>query len=215
MQDFFKNYLPERNLKLSSSDRLTVFPEATQVISDAFVNELVDIVHASPSPPGTVNTKMDTVLIRREAGAHGLRTQSYGMSGKCIGPIHPHNAYTNYFQSIDHRVGRVRLIFKLPPHYEVPDPLVYIQTFQGPHSQTPLKLVNMYQVKRSRYTAQYHHHYEEEIIPLSMIRRTCHLLPVFGTETPVADPSKFDALEMFEQFYVNSYLDLHTFQFLF
>jgi hypothetical protein len=117
----------------------------------------------------------------------------------------------------DHYVGRIRLIFKLPPQYGIATPLAYIQRFNGPHqvANGPLKRVNMYRVERSHYSAEYGHQYEEEVVPLSFIRRTCHLLPIFGEHTPVFDDSETpDSLELFDQFYLNSYLDLHTFQFL-
>jgi hypothetical protein len=74
----------------------------------------------------------------------------------------------------------------------------------------------MYRVERSRYAAEYQHGYEEEVIPLSFIRRTCHLIPIFGEDTLSVDDleSAPDPLELFEEFYLNSYFDLHTFQFL-
>jgi hypothetical protein len=73
----------------------------------------------------------------------------------------------------------------------------------------------MYRVERSCYTAQYDHHYEEQVIPLTLIRRSCHLIPEFGNNTPVVDDaSSLDPLELFKKFYVNSYFDLHMFQIL-
>jgi hypothetical protein len=128
-----------------------------------------------------------------------------------------HFNFTNlrFIFSLAHYIGQVRLIFKLPIQYQIPDPLVYIHRFRGPTSTNPLKLVNMYRVERERYTAQYDHHCVGEIIPLSRIRRTCHLIPVFGRTTPVFSPSSGSALDSYNVFYVNSYLDLHSFQMLY
>lgn len=132
--------------------------------------------------------------------------------------VDPFTVVDHYPILLDHRVGRVRLIFKLPPYYHIPDPLVLIQTFKGPTHNAPLKRVNMYRVERSRYTNEFDYHYEEEIIPLALIRRTCHLIPVFDNNNrpPIANTSSspWDPLEQFERFYVNSYLDLHSFQLL-
>jgi hypothetical protein len=111
----------------------------------------------------------------------------------------------------------MQLIFKLPDHYNIPIPLAYIRTFKGPQqvSGGPLKRVNMHRVERSRYTVEYQPGYEEEVIPLSFIRCTCHLIPSFGGDTLSVDDleSAPDPLELFEEFYLNSYFDLHTFQF--
>ncbi|EUC56746.1 hypothetical protein RSOL_193550 [Rhizoctonia solani AG-3 Rhs1AP] len=197
IDEFFEDYnIP---LVFSPDDKLTVFPKATQIIDDAFVTGLVDRVHASPVPSGSgSHGSFDTVLIRKaEQGRHHLLNRlTYGMS--------------------DHRVGRVRLIFKLPPHYNFHDPLVYIQQFDGPSRRDPLVEVNMYGIKRKRHTQQYGKRYVEEVIPLAWIRRTCHLIPQFGRaeDTPLVDMSPPDPLELFDNFFINSYFDLHTFQLL-
>ncbi|GAB1520444.1 hypothetical protein RhiTH_003519 [Rhizoctonia solani] len=115
-----------------------------------------------------------------------------------------------------HRVGIVWLIFKLPPHYNFNDPLVYIQRFDGPSRRGPLVDVNMYGIKQQRHTQRYGKRYVEEVIPLAWIRRTCHLIPQFGRaeDTPLVDTSPPNPLELFDNFFVNSYFDLHTFQLL-
>ncbi|CAE6469638.1 unnamed protein product [Rhizoctonia solani] len=198
MNEFFDDY--QVPLVFSPNDKLIVFPKATQIIDDAFATGLVDRVHASPAPPsasGSVGS-FDTVLIRKIEPGQGRfpNRLTYGMS--------------------DHRIGRVRLIFKLPPHYNFPDPLVYIQRFDGPSRRDPLVDVNMYGTKRMRHTQQYDGRYIEEVIPLALIRRTCHLIPQFGRpeHTPLVDTSPPDPLEMFDNFYLNTYFDLHLFQLL-
>ncbi|KAG8710887.1 hypothetical protein FRC11_004010 [Ceratobasidium sp. 423] len=197
MDEFFEDYAMP--LVFSSSDKLTVFPKATQIINDAFTTGLVDRVHASPVPSASgSHGSFDTVLIRKAEQSRGQvpNRLTYGMS--------------------DHRVGRVRLIFKLPSHYGFHDPLVYIQRFDGPSRRDPLVEVNMYGIKRKRHTQHYGERYVEEVIPLAWIRRTCHLIPQFGRpeDTPLVDMSPPDPLELFDNFFINSYFDLHLFQLL-
>ncbi|CAE6457916.1 unnamed protein product [Rhizoctonia solani] len=196
IDEFFDNYFPNRGFTISPDDRLTVFPKATQIINDAFVTGLIDRVHASPRPSqSTSGPKFDTVLIRKVIPGEFPEQYTYGMP--------------------NHRVGRVRLIFKLPSHYNIPDPLVYIQRFDTP-SRNPLVSVNMHGIQWMRHIPQWGRRRVEEVVPLAFIRRTCHLIPQFGvpsiTSSVDGDPS--DPLTLFEKFYVNSYLDLHTFQLL-
>jgi hypothetical protein len=83
MNEFFEQYLPDRNLTFSLDNRLTVFPKATQVIDDAFVTSWVDIMHASPSSSCSLHSKFDMVLIRKISQTNPAPNQlSYGMSGK-------------------------------------------------------------------------------------------------------------------------------------
>ncbi|KAG8697208.1 hypothetical protein FRC11_000180, partial [Ceratobasidium sp. 423] len=161
INEFFEDYIPDRTLQISPDDRITVFPKATQIINDAFVTGFVDHIHASPAQPSqsASSAKFDTVLIRKVEPGCVPQQLTYGMSS--------------------HRVGRVRLIFKLPPHYNIPDPLVYIQRFEGPSRRDPLVNVNMYGIKRLRHTQQWEGRYVEEVVPLAFIRRTCHLIPQF------------------------------------
>ncbi|KAG9073879.1 hypothetical protein FS749_014599 [Ceratobasidium sp. UAMH 11750] len=182
------------------NDRLEVFPKATQVIDDAFSSDLVDRVHASPARPGgSTKSRFDTALIRRGAASEAsqLSVPSYGIA--------------------PHYIGRIRLIFKLPPRYRIDDTLVLIQRFRITSYTQPNKKMGMYKVARERYTEADGRGYREAIVPLSHVRRSCHLVPEFGTATatPIIDSrTPFDALEAYENFYLNSYLDLHSFRLL-
>ncbi|QRW22532.1 helicase swr-1 [Rhizoctonia solani] len=197
MNKFFDNYnIP---LVFSPDNRLTVFPKATQIIDNAFATALVDCVHASPVPsvlgsPGA----FDMVLIKKAEPGQGQfpGRLTYGMPAHCI--------------------GQVCLIFKLLPHYNIHNPLVYIQQFDRPSWRAPLVEVNMYRVKQTCHTQQYDKCYVEEVIPLVLICQTCHLIPQFGRpkNTPLIDTPTADPLELFENFFINSYFDLHTFQML-
>ncbi|KAF8600174.1 hypothetical protein BDV93DRAFT_559654 [Ceratobasidium sp. AG-I] len=159
LDEFLSKYYPNSTVKVDRHDRLTVFPKATQRIHDVVTSDLTDLIHASPHASGSClspflrTSKFDTVLIRKETAMPDQPL--YGMK--------------------DHRGGQVRLIFTLPPKYGTPDPLVYIHRFERPRSQTPIQLTGMFRVQRERYPAQYHNHYIGEILPLSSIRRSCHL----------------------------------------
>jgi hypothetical protein len=75
--------------------------------------------------------------------------------------------------------------------------------------------MGMFRVVRERYTVADGRAYREAILPLAHIRRSCHLVPEFGKETPIVDSyAPFDALEEYETFYLNCFLDLHSFQLL-
>lgn len=73
----------------------------------------------------------------------------------------------------------------------------------------------MYRVTRSRYGAAHGNHFIGEVLPLSLIRQTCHLIPEFGEETAHFITSQPSVLETFNSFYVNSFLDLHSFELLY
>jgi hypothetical protein len=120
---------------------------------------------------------------------------------------------TDSFSYVGHDIGRVRLIFKLPSHYNIPHPLVYIQRFKVPSRRDPLVDVNMFGVKRMRHIPQWEERYVEGVIPLAYVRRTCHLIPQFN-KPQNANARHSEPLELFDDFYINSYFDLHFFQLL-
>jgi hypothetical protein len=73
----------------------------------------------------------------------------------------------------------------------------------------------MHRVQRQQYTAWYDEYYVGKIYPLSSVRRTCHLIPEFGQDTPTFSASSPPALVQYDKFYVNTYLDIHTRLFLY
>jgi hypothetical protein len=106
------------------------------------------------------------------------------------------------------------MIFTLPQRYGIPDPLVCVHMFRSPTTASPAQLTGMYQVRRERYPALYGNHPIEKVFFLSDIRRTCHLIPEFGRGRNPFWASAPPALERFDSFYVNSYLDQHSYIFL-
>lgn len=138
--------------------------------------------------------RFDTVLIDIREPEQRLET-SYGIN--------------------EHIVGEVRLIFKLPPHCGIDDPLIFVNVFRSPKSNAlPTRPTGMYRFWRKRWPAAYSNHYVGKIFFLSAVRRTCHLIPEFaGTRTPYSSDSP-PALESFESFYLNPFLDWHSLLFL-
>ncbi|KAJ7862571.1 hypothetical protein B0H13DRAFT_1900002 [Mycena leptocephala] len=102
-------------------------------------------------------------------------------------------------------VARVRVIFKLPEHHgNYPDPLVYIDWFKP--LTTPVANLEMYRVSLSTRMR----HQKSEIIPITDIVRSCHLIPRFGRRIDPTWTSE-NVLDRFKEFYLNPYLRHHDF----
>ncbi|KAI0070092.1 hypothetical protein K474DRAFT_1744707 [Panus rudis PR-1116 ss-1] len=150
-----------------------------------------DVVHCRPAYISTRNIsipgRFDTVLVN---SGHDL---------------YSHNAK-------DHRIARARVIFSIPDFAHgifkgdqpVPKYLVYVEWFTAFTNPDPNH--GMYRVSPlirngSRVAS---------IIPLSNIRRSAHLFPVFGA---VADRSwtADNVLDQCSKFYVNNFSDRHMY----
>jgi hypothetical protein len=137
------------------------------------------------------------------------------MKGKHSFSINSLVSWLTIYQCSDHYVGRVRLIFKLPPHYGVEEPLAMVQLFRITSYGQPNKRMGMFKATRERYRDRDQRTFQEQVVPLSHIRRSCHLVPDFGVQTPIIDSfTPFDSLENYDGFYLNHFLDLHTFRLL-
>ena len=53
-----------------------------------------------------------------------------------------------------------------------------------------------------------------QVIDVNLIARGAHLLPVYGSSRVSEDLSHHDALDWFQSFFVNKFVDHHTFEFL-
>ena len=96
-------------------------------------------------------------------------------------------------------------IFTLPPEYgSFPDPLLYVEWFT--YFGTIDKDIGMHIIGHSTRN----HHRRAEIIPVSNVLCTCHLIPRFGK---VIDPRWHmdNILDEKIKFYVNLYLRHHDF----
>jgi hypothetical protein len=82
LAEFFRNFY-RREVEISNTGYLEVFPKATQIINDAFASDLVDRVHASPARAGgPITSRFDTVLIYKGSTSRGedFTRPSYGIS---------------------------------------------------------------------------------------------------------------------------------------
>ncbi|KAJ6527883.1 hypothetical protein DFH09DRAFT_935537 [Mycena vulgaris] len=103
------------------------------------------------------------------------------------------------------RVARVRVIFRLPEqHGTFPDPLAYIDWYTS--LGQPIADIRMHQVTPSSRN----HQRNSEVIPITDIVRSCHLIPVFGRSV---DPTWTSdrVLDQAKSFYLNPYLRHHDF----
>lgn len=115
-----------------------------------------------------------------------------------------HNQY-DLNESKGYRVAQVRAIFILPEYFPLRVPLAYVEYFTP--FTTQRKDNELYAVKRSWKAGRR----ESAVISIEAIRCSCHLIPIFGGRV---DPSwtSDNVLELCDSFYLNSYLDIETFQ---
>jgi hypothetical protein len=109
------------------------------------------------------------------------------------------------------RVAQLRAIFSLPDSFGVPEPLVYLELFTSPHGDNPIANIGMYRVRRAEQGGTRC----AQVVPLSLIYRSVHLLPMFGSRTSAWNWEPTNVLETCNVFYVNQYVDTHSFGLLF
>ncbi|KAG2345890.1 hypothetical protein BDR05DRAFT_1012126 [Suillus weaverae] len=151
-------------------------------------------VHAKPSRTATrgrndaIPARFDTALINNGTG------DSVGIEG--------------------YRVGQIRTIFSLrqkdaqsmfPPTRQPPKHLAYVEWFT-PFPSTPDLQHGMYKISRFVCSGER----IASIIPVSNIARSIHLIPKFGRVAPRHWTSS-NVLEKCDTFFINYYIDRHSF----
>ncbi|KAG2113682.1 hypothetical protein DEU56DRAFT_874333 [Suillus clintonianus] len=155
------------------------------------MSKTLDKICATPSTPPSGRSqgspgRFDMVLVRTE-GEVNVHTQGTALEGL--------------------RVAQVRFLFDLPPHLRIagqPFYLALIKWFKPFHGCN--NLLKMHSVSRS-YVGQAP---RAEVIPITHIVGSCHLIPKFGTH---ADPMwrADEVLDVCKTFYVNPWIDITMF----
>ncbi|OBZ73416.1 hypothetical protein A0H81_07111, partial [Grifola frondosa] len=98
-------------------------------------------------------------------------------------------------------VARVQAIFRIPDSYGAcaEHPLAYVEWFTP--FRTPVPDIGMYKISQSFRN----HRRRTSIIPVTQIKRSCHLLPVWGKKMEHSWTSE-NVLDECKHFYVNPYL---------
>lgn len=172
-----------------------------------------DIVKAIPKSKEFPDGRFDTVVVITSDEA-----ESHGLAGR--GFAHVETPYLLTI-SLGTRIGRVKIIFSLPKDLHAPggkipaplawpkEPLAYVEWYtrlgglaNGVHG--------MYQISRSKVDKD--GHYPGEVIPLSNIRQSCMLFPVFQGSPDEAAWKPSNVLDKAEKFLVNNWLSKYSYQ---
>jgi hypothetical protein len=121
------------------------------------------------------------------------------------------------------RVGRVRVIFTLPQQVETfigpqptPEnwpkgPLVYVEWYTKLASTADVKNGLMYRIRKAPTTTTNPPRVQGAILPLSNIRQSCMLFPIFPEDVPTNwTPSNI--LDNASTFLVNNWLSKYSYQ---
>ncbi|KAG8947757.1 hypothetical protein FRC03_000937 [Tulasnella sp. 419] len=200
LTDFFKANLPSNQFRQPTfSDKFDLYKVVRFSVpfltdsSDSFI----DRVRASPAIPerrtAYARTKakpahFDTVLIKTGYKGPGQSERGQG-----------------------YRVVQVRAMFTVPKNLaNYPHPLAYVEYFTN-FTREPNQRIKLLEV--SRVISHVNHKRQSGVIRLDSIYRSCHLIPKFGKRI---DP-RWEAETVLEQcnnFYVNDFLDLHSYNIL-
>jgi hypothetical protein len=207
-------YLNESELPFKHVNVYNMFRFHPQGIHDE--EEESDIVRAFPRSAQHPCGRFDTVIAIINETA-----ESTGLAGKR--PIIAiYEIIKKFCQGT--RVGRVRVIFTLPeevqsitgirpaPSNWPKDPLVYIEWYSRLENAAKPRNGMMYCIKKvSSTTMDQGTRVQAAILPLSSIRQSCMLFPVFPISVP-AHWTPDSVLDYASSFYINNWLSKYDYQ---
>ncbi|KAJ7055382.1 hypothetical protein C8F01DRAFT_1321222, partial [Mycena amicta] len=199
--DFLHSQTITPNHELTPTSTFSVYKQlsiALPMVQEVTSKSVVDKIHAVRGEPQKMTLKGV-----KQAKAPRFETVLVRLPGD-DSEVDPAKINLTEFQ-----VARLRVIFRIPEvHATVPETLAYIDWYK------PLSRFNddlgMYEISPSTRMNQPH----SEVIPISRIVRSCHLIPVFGCRA--IDPTWVSeyVLDQCKSFYLNPYLRHHDFYLL-
>ncbi|KZV93297.1 hypothetical protein EXIGLDRAFT_646321, partial [Exidia glandulosa HHB12029] len=179
VQEFIKTHVSPTHFLLAPDDTFDVFKRVSVRRTEAGN----DVVRATPAgrPNGSARHKprpafFDTALV----------------------PLKP-STIPHPTRLLDMQVVRVRVIFNLPPRFNFPDPLIYVEFFNPFQSQRAAD-VGLLRTSHSVRGGQY----RAGVLRLDSIIRSCFLFPAFG---PVLDRTwtSHNVFDKAKTFYLNEF----------
>lgn len=186
-----------------------VYNCATLTLSYPFVTDFSESIRAFPveyTPNEPVQGRFDTVLVGRTWVTKD-RPSMDGIHGTVM-DLASLMSLTEFLYWLGFQVAQIRAIFTLPDEYKVSEPLVYAETFTIPYTNEPISHVDLHRIRRDMLGDEH----VARVFPLSHVYRSVYLIPLFPSKTFWRSET---ALESCDTFYVNQYLDSHTFCLLF
>jgi hypothetical protein len=113
---------------------------------------------------------------------------------------------------LGYRVGDVKVIFHLPPHIQkhrgdatsTSSHLAYVELYT--RFTQPERYSKLYKVRKAMESFQR----RAVVIPVDLIYRSCHLIPVFGKDVDRTWTSG-TVMDKCSEFYLNTFSDVHMY----
>ncbi|KAL1693443.1 hypothetical protein GGG16DRAFT_49273 [Schizophyllum commune] len=226
LKEYLNTFLPKPStarvaaLATLPFDRLDVFHQfkvyPLSVDDDGDGEETVKVTPSASTAPGRSDTVI--VLERDTAGAAGLQ-------GVCrLLVLFSHRIEAHLDHRAGTRVGRVKVVFKLPrtldiygpqaaPHAWPAGPLAYIEWYT-PFRRGPDGVHGLYKVARMPKNGR-EGVVPGAIIPLANIRQSCALTPAYGGRLDISSQCAWTAtnvLDLCEDFFVNNWQSPYTYK---
>ncbi|KAG6372403.1 hypothetical protein JVT61DRAFT_7876 [Boletus reticuloceps] len=171
-------------------------------------HETLDLIHANPPSNQNVPGRFDTALIQ----VRGVAVQSKQLQGKFYIYIAVRKSDVDII--IDFCVGRVKVIFSIPPkaigllfwrERQPPKHLVYVEWFTK-FSAEPEPTTKMYRIRKAVRDGEP----LASVVLVQVIGRSVHLLPKWGRNVPTEWTSS-NVVDLCPVFFLNLFKDMSTY----